>query len=146
MNHVTFLNKVYKVTFKNCKRCQARFFSEYGAIYCSVDCRIANQADKPVNRAPSLLSAYIRYDRAHQLENDLTVEYINELITSNSCVYCACLVQLGLDRIDNSKGHLKSNVLVACARCNRFRANYLTVEEMIKVVKLIKSICYDYGY
>lgn len=47
---------------------------------------------------------------------------------------------IGLDRIDNSKGYTKENVLPCCGACNKIRGNNLTVEEMIAVANLLKSM------
>lgn len=62
-----------------------------------------------------------QFDRKRGLENDLTVSVVNSLIAS-PCSYCGeDRLKKTLDRIDNSKGHLQSNVVVACIRCNYLR-------------------------
>lgn len=62
--------------------------------------------------------------RGHK--TDIDIEFFCEAIKkSKKCSYCGCpdRTELSLDRIDNSKGHLKTNVVVACLRCNRTRGN-----------------------
>lgn len=62
-----------------------------------------------------------KYDRKHGLDNDLDLEYIAALI-GNGCMYCGERnLRMTLDRIDNSLGHIKSNVNPACIRCNYLR-------------------------
>ncbi len=46
----------------------------------------------------------------------------------------------GLDRIDNSIGYLKDNVLPCCQYCNAIRMDVLTVKETKKVIDFIKQI------
>lgn len=59
-------------------------------------------------------------------------EYIK--IIKNPCYYCnnSILSEIGggLDRIDNSKGYIRNNVLPCCNSCNRTRGDRFTVEEM----------------
>lgn len=57
-------------------------------------------------------------DRLKGRENDLDVEFIKDMI-SRPCSYCGeTKIRITLDRKDNSIGHLKSNVVPACIRCN----------------------------
>ena len=58
----------------------------------------------------------------------------------NECVYCGGTENLGLDRIDNNKGHTKENVLPCCRPCNTMRGDNFTVVEMKKIGKVIKMI------
>lgn len=49
------------------------------------------------------------------------------------CEYCNKTLHLygiGLDRLDNNKGYVISNVVPCCAACNRIRCDNLTPEEM----------------
>ena len=60
-------------------------------------------------------------DRKHGRDNDMTREFIRELIR-NGCNYCGdTSIRMTLDRIDNTVGHVKSNVVAACVRCNLVR-------------------------
>jgi hypothetical protein len=54
---------------------------------------------------------------------DLTKQEIEQLI-ARGCDYCGEKnLRMTLDRIDNSKGHARDNVVPACIRCNYARRN-----------------------
>lgn len=54
---------------------------------------------------------------------DLTKQEIEQLIV-RGCDYCGeKSLRMTLDRIDNSKGHTRENVVPACIRCNYARRN-----------------------
>ena len=65
-----------------------------------------------------------RYD----LPNFIDYHFVENLIedSENKCCYCSCEMQLikyegnlaTIERIDNSKGHVKGNCLIACKTCN----------------------------
>lgn len=60
-------------------------------------------------------------DKARRRDNDLDYEFIKTTI-STGCAYCGDLNgKMTLDRVDNSIGHLKTNVIGACMQCNWFR-------------------------
>jgi hypothetical protein len=62
-------------------------------------------------------------DRKHGRKNDLTKEYIAEQI-AKGCSYCGEKeLRMTLDRIDNNKGHLQTNCVPACIRCNYTRGD-----------------------
>ena len=63
-----------------------------------------------------------------------------EMFITKSCFYCGDTENIGLDRIDNNKGHCKSNVVASCSICNMTRGNRFTVEEFIELGKVIKDI------
>lgn len=86
-------------------------------------------------RATQLRKAYQRID-----ECDLTAEEILVFILQ-PCVYCGTTtVNRGLDRIDNSKPHIKGNVQTACKDCNVMRGDRFTVEEMMLIGKTVAEI------
>jgi len=51
-------------------------------------------------------------------------------ITSRPCLYCGVTDRIGIDRIDNSKGHSADNALPCCGMCNAVRNSTFTVDEM----------------
>jgi hypothetical protein len=54
---------------------------------------------------------------------DLTKSEIEQLI-GRGCSYCGeTALRMTLDRIDNSRGHTRDNVIPACIRCNYARRN-----------------------
>ena len=62
-------------------------------------------------------------DKKYNRENDLTKEFIEETV-KDGCSYCGeKLLRMTLDRIDNTLGHLMSNVVPACIRCNYTRGS-----------------------
>jgi hypothetical protein len=64
-----------------------------------------------------------RSDKKKGLSNNLTREFI-DLEISKGCSYCGeASIRMTLDRIDNTVGHLQSNVVPACIRCNLTRGN-----------------------
>lgn len=84
---------------------------------------------------------YKIFDDKKGFEFDLTVEWFEQNILNKSCIYCQrSNVRMGCDRVDNSKGHLKSNVVPSCKECNITRGNTFTHEEMIELGKIIKII------
>ena len=63
-----------------------------------------------------------------------------ENILTKPCVYCGDTYRVGCDRIDNSKGHTKDNVVPCCIECNTARNNYFTYEEMKRLGRTIAEI------
>jgi hypothetical protein len=75
------------------------------------------------NPAWAILRDSKQSDKRKNLSNDLDLEYV-KLSISKPCAYCGeTTLRMTLDRIDNSIGHLKSNVIQACIRCNYTRGN-----------------------
>ena len=64
-------------------------------------------------------------DRRKERENDLDIAFIKSLVTK-PCAYCGEQpdnTRMTLDRIDNSIGHIKTNVIQACHRCNHIKSD-----------------------
>ena len=60
-------------------------------------------------------------DRKKGLINDMTVDFVRGLI-GDGCSYCGeSELRMTLDRIDNAVGHVTTNVVPACIRCNYMR-------------------------
>jgi len=81
---------------------------------------IKNQRANGINRSRWLLKDSRQSDKRHGRENDLDLKFVQTML-SRPCLYCgagAPLAKMTLDRRDNSKGHLKSNVNSSCVRCN----------------------------
>lgn len=77
-------------------------------------------------------------DRRKGFKNDLDNEFIKETI-SCGCSYCGTTeLRMTLDRIDNDKGHLKSNVVPSCIRCNYIRRN-MPYQAWMWIVPSIRS-------
>lgn len=89
-------------------------------------------------RAVFLRKAYERIDAC-----DMTTAEVLELITQ-PCVHCGTTeAPRGLDRIDNSKPHIKGNVAPSCAPCNFARGDRFTFEEMQRIGKVIRQVLKD---
>lgn len=74
-----------------------------------------------MNRASYLISNYRKDDIKYGREiPDFDSKWVLENIFSKPCVYCGETDWhlLGCDRIDNSKGHIKDNVVSSCLHCN----------------------------
>jgi len=98
----------------------------------------------PNGIAISYANAYKKADAKKGLENDIDWRWIASNIFGRACYYCGDSRQIGCDRIDNSIGHLKTNVVLACGDCNVARSNRFTHQEMraigaaIRLVKLAR--------
>lgn len=62
---------------------------------------------------------------------DLTLYDLSELL-SRPCDYCGS-ESTGLDRKDNTKGYLRSNVTPACRRCNTLKGSQIDYIEMKEI-------------
>ena len=85
-----------------------------------------NRMDRKRRVTPKFRSMFIlkdskQSDRRAGRSNDLTREFVEGLIF-NGCQYCGeTELKMTLDRKDNSIGHLKTNVVPCCIRCNYVR-------------------------
>jgi len=77
------------------------------------------------------------------IENDLDLEFIEQMI-QDGCTYCGTTsLRISLDRIDNAKPHNKSNVLACCLRCNYLRSS-MPYEAWLHLVPAVRS-AYEKG-
>jgi hypothetical protein len=77
-------------------------------------------------------------DKVHNRLNDLTREFVEQQI-AKPCTYCELTgLRMTLDRIDNLKGHLQSNVQPSCMRCNYIRRN-IPYEAWILMIPGVKA-------
>lgn len=74
-------------------------------------------------RSIMLDNAYKQEDKKYGRENNIAAQYIVDNIFTNKCIYCgeSDWEKLGCDRIDNSIGHIESNVVCCCTKCNKER-------------------------
>ena len=74
------------------------------------------------NRDRTLLNNARREDRKRGLKTAITREQIREII-SKSCLYCgeSDPTLIGMDRVDNSIGHVIGNIVPCCIRCNSLK-------------------------
>jgi len=76
--------------------------------------------------------------RAFKIE-EISPEWFLENILRKPCTYCGSPKFVGADRIDNLQGHIKSNIIPACYRCNTIRNNHFSVSEMKKIGTFIRE-------
>jgi hypothetical protein len=92
----------------------------------------------PNKRAKFILEDSRRGDKKKNRDNDLSLDFIKESI-SKGCSYCGeKIINICLDRINNSKGHTKDNVVASCVRCNYIR-NSMPYEAWLHIVPLVKD-------
>lgn len=85
-------------------------------------------------------ACFIRKNSERTDSCDMSTNEILAII-ERPCHYCGTTEhRRGLDRIDNSKGHVKGNVLPACWSCNFARGNRFTVDEMMELGKTMRLI------
>jgi len=90
-------------------------------------------------RATSMVCSYKARDAKKGFEKcDFDFQYVVNQIFNKSCVYCGSKDKLGADRIDNTKGHIKTNIVPACFRCNTMRQDHFTHEQMLKIGDFIR--------
>lgn len=89
--------------------------------------------------------------RVNYSDGDIIFEYFLELSQQN-CYYCGAkpnnkkshknpkycdpFIYNGLDRVDNTKGHQKDNVVPCCWECNEWKANYTKDKFLEKATKI----------
>lgn len=69
-------------------------------------------------------------------------EYV-QLIENSNCHYCEVdnlHTGGGLDRLDSTKGYILENLVPCCGGCNKLKNNYLTSDETLVLVKLLKEM------
>lgn len=92
-----------------------------------------------------------RYSRAKKcaenrgIEFNITLEEYSYLARNgNNCYYeCGDVVSrtgIGLDRKDNTKGYTLDNAVPCCGFCNVTKNAHISSEEMLEIVKLLKSM------
>jgi len=122
-------------------------------VFCSLKCKAKGMslglvADMRKGTGISKEIKYykLKYYKYRKWDKDLKVplpdysvwNLVNRLKNGN-CYYCESDKELGLDRINNQKGHTRKNTVVCCNLCNMTRGNRFTKEQMKKIGKVIKS-------
>lgn len=97
------------------------------------------------NKASGMLANYKIRDVKKGLEFDISKDYMIDIMLHGHCHYCGTTKKLGLDRIDNTKGHTMDNVVPCCYECNVVRNNSFTIDEMQLLGKTIRQIRLNRG-
>lgn len=100
---------------------------------------ISEERDRK-NKVSKMLSQYRLRDKKKGLVCDIDNKWLYDTISNGKCFYCGDTKRLGLDRIDNTRGHTKDNVVVCCYECNVARADNFTHEEMLILGNAIRTI------
>ena len=78
-----------------------------------------------INRPKYIILESRRQDTIHNRSYDLDFKFVEKLIQSG-CKYCGAQPEnckMSIDRIDNTKGHIKTNVIPSCVNCNLTRGS-----------------------
>lgn len=97
-------------------------------------------AKTPKGRALFLKKAYEAIDKRKGHDNDIDQVFLLTVVFPGSCCYCGTREQLGCDRVDNSRGHTRDNVVVACADCNIMRGDRFSHDEMLVIGHAIAQV------
>ena len=92
------------------------------------------------DKISKMLSAYKCKDKKHGREFSISREFMYDVVFNKRCIYCGDTENVGLDRIDNTKGHTEDNVVPCCYECNVARGDNFTHEEMFEIGKAIRLI------
>lgn len=84
-----------------------------------------------------LIRVHRHRDKSKGHTCDLDIEFVTSVLT-NGCYYCGSKHELGLDRIDNTQGHLRTNVLPCCKLCNNTKRHIFSPEDFKKIVMFCK--------
>lgn len=146
-----------------CPVCSNEFFKKVRkkvqAVYCSPECAYKGRTlgiTKRIIKTPYKVYRHTQEEKKYSnlwwqyrtrdkkkfgALPDFTLAEMTKRLENNHCHYCKISkVKLGLDRIDNSKGHTLKNTLVACGDCNRTRGDRFNVTQMEKLGKLIQEM------
>lgn len=102
-------------------------------------CTISDE-QKRRDKISKMLSAYRCKDKKKGYYTNITREYLTDIIYNGKCIYCGDTHNIGLDRIDNSRGHEIGNVVPCCYECNVARGDNFSFEEMFILGKTIRQI------
>lgn len=92
-------------------------------------------------KASKMISAYKHKDLVKNMPIcDIDIDWMIDNILTKPCIYCGDKKRIGCDRIDNTKGHTKDNVVPCCYECNCARNNNFSFEEMKIIGEAIRKI------
>lgn len=88
-------------------------------------------------------NSYKKNARNRDIKFDISFEEFMEL-WKRECGYCGSEIEtIGIDRIDNTKGYIKRNIVSCCRKCNFMKKNmnlYEFVNQCYKIVKKHKGV------
>lgn len=118
-----------------CKKCKIEQVKSYP--YKPKD-KKKEQARYQKFRYKTAFRKYIQFDKERGLDNNLTLEFVQEA-SKQKCIYCG-FSSVGLDRKDNTLGHTIENCVPACKECNIARMNNFSHKETFILGQAIRKI------
>src|SRR6185437_15881112 len=109
----------------SCRSCEskARAGRKFSPPSEQSELRRKKRRTNPIFRPKFIVQDSRKVDKRKGRKNDLTEQLVRELIDMG-CFYCLRKSsRMTLDRIDNTIGHVSTNVLPCCWRCNSIRTN-----------------------
>jgi hypothetical protein len=88
--------------------------------------RIRNFKAERFKNIERIYTEYVRNAVLKGRSFKLTLEQVGSLVTS-PCAYCHTFIEgeaIGIDRVDNNRGYVMTNVVPACANCNYMKHTY----------------------
>ena len=102
---------------------------------------IYNSSSSIRAKASKMVSSYKAKDKRLGLNVcDIDIDWMIDNILLKPCHYCGDTYRIGCDRIDNTKGHSKDNVVPCCYECNVARGNNFSYKEMLRLGQTIADI------
>ena len=91
------------------------------ALFARRAIRVKAERNTVAGRPKHILWDAKKSDNKRKRQNDLTLDFVQDML-SKPCSYCGGKnLKMGLDRKDNMLGHIKTNVVPCCDRCNYIR-------------------------
>lgn len=159
-------HKLIKLTYENETKTLIEWCKKFNLNYNGVKNRYFKYKDKPVeeilfgikikpkrkisdinelkyqkqrDKASKMVSSYKCKDKKKNHNCNLDIEFMIDLM-NKPCVYCGDTKLIGADRIDNTIGHIKENVVPCCYTCNTARNNLFNHNEMLILGQAIRKI------
>lgn len=82
--------------------------------------------------------AATHFDKKKQFETCSFEQWVS-MVGDQRCCYCG-FPAYGLDRLDNTKGHIMGNCVPCCGECNLTRGRVWSHKEMIILGKTVRQI------
>ena len=102
---------------------------------------VLSEPERVRAKASKMISSYKAHDKKNGTEVcDISIEWMVNNILLKPCVYCGDTKRIGCDRIDNTKGHIMSNVVPCCIECNTARNSFFSYDEMRILGRTIAEI------
>lgn len=145
-------NAIYEFV---CPNCNCGFFIKKDNIYkrktnMCIKCSSLIGLNK-INIKPKyqgLLTKIKNSARKKNIDFDLNLDDLLKFVKIDKCTYCENTIywnsknsnRYNLDRMDNSKGYTKDNLVVCCWNCNNTKSNRFTHSEFIKFKPVLINI------